>query len=125
HEGLKITKMIRRPKPKQDESGKYFKNGASQKSGLNKSMADAGWGAFVNILHYKAKWQGKTVIEVPPHYTSQACPECGAVVKKTLSTRTHVCECGYKANRDHAAAKNILRIGLDTLPAHTALVSAG
>lgn len=125
HEDLKITNMIRRPKSKQDESGKYFKNGASQKSGLNKSMADAGWGVFVNILHYKAKWQGKTVIEVPPHYTSQTCPECGAVVKKTLSTRTHVCECGYKANRDHAAARNILRIGLDTLPAHTALVSAG
>ncbi|MFP4393431.1 MAG: zinc ribbon domain-containing protein [Desulfohalobiaceae bacterium] len=44
----------------------------------------------------------------------------GAVVKKTLSTRTHRCECGYRANRDHAAAINILRIGLDTLAASAA-----
>jgi putative transposase len=120
HEDLKITNMIKRPKPKQDEDGQYIKNGACWKSGLNKSMADAGWGTFLNILHYKAKWWGKTVIKVPPHYTSQTCPECGVVVKKTLSTRTHACECGYKANRDHAAARNILRIGLDTLAATAA-----
>ncbi|MFP4285361.1 MAG: zinc ribbon domain-containing protein [Desulfovermiculus sp.] len=60
------------------------------------------------------------MIKVPPHYTSQTCPECGVVVKKTLSTRTHRCECGYTANRNHAVARNILRIGLDTLAASAA-----
>ena len=120
HEDLKVQNMMRRPKPKQDESGKYIRNGACCKSGMNKSMADAGWGIFLNILHYKATWQGKSVFKVPPHYTSQMCPECGIIIKKSLSTRTHRCECGYTANRDHAAAQNILRIGLNAQAASTA-----
>ncbi len=86
HEDLEIANMTKRPKPKQDENDKYVKNGACWKSGMNKSMADAGWGIFLNILHHKGAWQGKTVIKVPPQYTSQTCPECGIVVQKSLST---------------------------------------
>nr|WP_299041571.1 zinc ribbon domain-containing protein [uncultured Thermosynechococcus sp.] len=48
-------------------------------------------------------------------YTSQECPQCGAIVKKSLSTRTHVCACGCKLQREHAAAINILRKGLCTV----------
>ena len=52
---------------------------------------------------------------VPPQYTSQACSECGCRVVKTLSTRTHKCpECGYAADRDENAARNILSLGLYT-----------
>jgi putative transposase len=52
-EDLKIANMTRRPKPKQDESGTYRPNGAKAKSGLNKSILDAGWGMFVQMLRYK------------------------------------------------------------------------
>ncbi|WP_333368392.1 zinc ribbon domain-containing protein [Microcoleus sp. N3A4] len=30
-------------------------------------------------------------VPVPPHYTSQKCSNCGEVVKKSLSSRTHTC----------------------------------
>ena len=118
HEKLKVQNMIRRPKPKQDEeTGEYLPNGASAKAGLNKSIADAGWGRFFGFLRYKANELCKQVVSVPPHYTSQICSSCGETVKKSLSTRTHRCECGFVANRDHNAALNILRIGMDTLQA--------
>ena len=115
-EDLKVQNMMRRPKPKQDEDGKYLPNNASAKAGLNKSIADAGWYTFFTIVSYKAAHLGKKCISIPPHYTSQKCSECGEIVKKSLSTRTHRCpHCGFTANRDHNAALNILRIGMDSL----------
>jgi putative transposase len=112
--------MVRRPKPKQDEeTGKYLPNGASVKVGLNKSIANAGWGRFFDLLRYKSEGLCKRGVSVPPHYTSQICSYCGKTVKKSLSTHTHCCECGFVANRDRNVALNILRIGMDTLQAST------
>ena len=115
HEDLNIQGMSRRPKPVQDKDGKYLPNRASIKAGLNKSINDAGWYQFLLYLKYKAIEQGKQIIGVPPQYTSQKCSACGEIVKKSLSVRTHRCACGFVANRDHNAAINILRVGLDTL----------
>ncbi|WP_442940404.1 zinc ribbon domain-containing protein [Nostoc sp.] len=47
---------------------------------------------------------------VAPHYTSQKYSNCGAIVKKSLSTRTHVCICGCNLHRDENAAINILNL---------------
>ena len=44
HEDLKITSMVRRPKARKAEDGTYEPNGAAAKAGLNRSIADAGWG---------------------------------------------------------------------------------
>nr|WP_265265888.1 transposase [Spirulina subsalsa] len=44
-----------------------------------------------------------------PQYTSQECSNCGSIVKKTLSIRTHICSCGCVLDRDENAAINILR----------------
>ena len=116
HEDLDIKSMSASPKPKQDESGKYIPNGAAWKKGLNKSIADAGWGKFILILKGKAMDLGKRVVSVPAYGTSQICPKCGEVVKKSLSTRTHCCpKCEYTTNRDHAASENILALGLKSL----------
>jgi putative transposase len=53
---------------------------------------------------------------VLPEYTTQECSRCGYLVKKTLSTRTHRCpRCGLVLCRDHNAALNILRRGLELL----------
>jgi putative transposase len=41
-EDLSLHHMVRRPKPKQDENGKYLPNGTAAKGGLNKSILDAG-----------------------------------------------------------------------------------
>lgn len=82
---------------------------------LAKSIADAGWSTFRQWLEYFGYKYGKATVAVPAHYTSQICSNCGAKVKKSLSTRTHVCECGYTEDRDINAAINILQRGLNTL----------
>jgi putative transposase len=76
---------------------------------LAKSMADAGWRMLIQFTTYKAEYAGKKVGLVDPHNTSQACSECGQIVKKTLNERTHPCPCGYTADRDVNAVRNILQ----------------
>jgi putative transposase len=79
---------------------------------LAKSISDAGWSQFLSILSAKAAWAGRTVVAVPPAYTSQTCSGCGVLVHKGLSVRWHACpDCGTSLHRDHNAAKNILRLG--------------
>jgi len=76
---------------------------------LARAISDAGWSSFINMLDFKAESAGVRVYKVPPHFTSQLCSGCGEVVEKSLSARTHVCpSCGYVADRDHNAARNIL-----------------
>ena len=85
---------------------------------LAKSISDASWYQFTTWLEYYAKLHGIACIAVPPHFTSQNCSNCGQTVKKSLSVRTHKCpHCGYIADRDHNAARNILAKGLEMLGA--------
>ena len=79
---------------------------------LARSISDAGWSKFLNILAAKAAYAGKRVVAVPPAYTSQRCSGCGVLVSTGLSVRWHACsECGVSLHRDHNAAKNIERAG--------------
>jgi putative transposase len=82
---------------------------------LAKSINDASWYQFRVWLEYYGKVFGKITIAVNPAYTSQECSQCGTVVKKTLSNRTHACQCGCVMDRDHNAARNILSRGLSTV----------
>lgn len=91
---------------------------------LAKSINDAAWYQFREWLEYQGNKHGKVTIAVPPHYTSQNCSSCGKTVKKSLSTRTHVCSCGCVLDRDTNAAKNILRIGLSRV-GHTQSKACG
>jgi len=59
-------------------------------------------------VDYYAKVFGRIAIAVKPQHTSQKCSACGNTVKKSLSTRTHICKCGCKLDRDENAARNIL-----------------
>jgi IS605 OrfB family transposase len=107
-EAIQPANLSRRPEPKPDESGGSAHNGASRKAGLNKSIHDAGWRSFLNILTFTAACAGKRVEAVNPAYTSQDCSGCGARIQKTLSVRTHVCtNCGLILDRDENAARNI------------------
>ena len=68
---------------------------------------------FRHYLEAKAESAGRQVIAVAPAYTSQKCSACGEYVQKSHSVRTHVCPfCGYIADRDVNAARNILQRGL-------------
>jgi putative transposase len=87
-----------------------------QNHSLAKSIMDASWGAFLAILEDKAGRAGHQVVRVNPRFTSQKCHQCGEIVQKSLSVRTHVCPfCGYIADRDVNAAQNILE---RTRPGH-------
>jgi len=106
---------------------------------LAKSISDAGWYQFRVWIEYYAKLFepfssrdpllgrpkpigasgfkfGRIAVAVKPQYTSQKCSACGKTVKKSLSTRTHVCKCGCRLDRDENAARNILAIALKIEP---------
>lgn len=79
---------------------------------MAKSIHDASWGMFNTILADKAERAGHAVVRVPPNYTTQSCSQCGRLVPKSLSVRTHQCShCGLILDRDVNAALNILRAG--------------
>jgi len=82
---------------------------------LAKSINDASWYQFRVWMEYFGQVFGRITIAVNPQYTSQECSSCGTIVKKTLSTRTHICKCGCVLDRDHNAARNILSRGLGTV----------
>ncbi|KAM3104076.1 RNA-guided endonuclease InsQ/TnpB family protein, partial [Phormidesmis sp. 146-33] len=88
---------------------------------LAKSVNDAGWGQFLQILSIKAERAGLQIIAVNPNGTSQNCSSCGIKVKKGLSDRWHSCHnCGCSLDRDHNAAINIKHraVGHSVLKAH-------
>jgi len=92
---------------------------------LAKSISDAGWSTFRQWLEYFGFKYGKLTIAVPPYNTSQSCSHCGHIVKKSLSTRTHVCpHCGFIEDRDINAAINILKLALCTV-GHTGTYAWG
>jgi len=76
---------------------------------LGKHTLDAGLGQFVNqILPWVCIKRDVYYAKVDPRGTSQECPDCGAEVKKDLSTRIHHCHnCGSIKARDVAAAQVI------------------
>jgi putative transposase len=81
---------------------------------LAKSINDAGWYQFRKWLEYFGVKFGRITVAVNPAYTSQECSSCGTLVKKSLSMRTHVCQCGFVLDRDWNAAINILKLALST-----------
>jgi putative transposase len=115
-EDLKVANMLRRakPKPDPDNPGQFLPNGARAKSGLNRSISDAGWGQFVSILRAKAEDAGRTWIEVDPRHTSDGCECCGhAAPENRVSQAEFACQrCSHTAPADEHAARNILRAGL-------------
>ncbi|GAC1490112.1 MAG: RNA-guided endonuclease TnpB family protein [Chamaesiphon sp.] len=78
------------------------------RTGLAKSVLDAGWSNFLSILGNKAVNAGLLVVPVSAHNTSQDCSGCGERVPKKLHIRWHDCpNCGCSLDRDHNAAINI------------------
>ncbi|UQI45353.1 transposase [Streptomyces sp. HU2014] len=114
HEGLKVRNMCKAPSPRPDNKGRYLPNGATSKAGLNRSIADAGWGVFLAILHAKAESAGREVIAVDPRNTSRRCPECGHTAAENRPTQKEFrcVNCGHTAHADTVGALNVLRAGL-------------
>jgi putative transposase len=116
-EDLQIANMVRRaqPVPDPDNPGQFLANGARAKSGLNRSISDAGWGRFVSVLRAKAEEAGRTWIEVDPRHTSDRCESGGHEVPENRVTQAEFrcTACGHGPTQaDEHAARNILRAGL-------------
>ena len=96
---------------------------------LAKSVSDASWGTFVNMLTYKAEWNEKKVVKIDRFFpSSQTCHVCGYLNKETkdLSVREWECPvCHAHHDRDVNAAINILRIGLNNISAGTVDYTGG
>lgn len=112
-EDLQVNNMSRSAAGDTDVPGKNVK----QKSGLNRSILDQGWGEFRRQLEYKAQWTGGDVLAVPAHNTSRQCPACGHTAKDNRKTQSvFLCvACGHTENADLVAAKNIRERGLNLL----------
>jgi putative transposase len=81
---------------------------------LAKSVHDAGWAQFVNMLEYKAFAYGRTFAKIDRSYpSSQVCSACAfRDGPKPLHVRAWTCRgCGTTLDRDHNAARNVLHEG--------------
>ncbi|MGW6489633.1 RNA-guided endonuclease InsQ/TnpB family protein [Streptomyces sp. NPDC055056] len=95
---------------------------------LAKSVHDAGWASFINMLEYKAQRYGRTLVKIGRFApTSQTCSTCGGKDgPKPLRIRTRTCTaCGAVQDRDHNAALNVKTAAGLAVPACRAPVSPG
>jgi len=96
-EGLNVTNMLHNRK-------------------LSHKIYHSLFGTFREILKYKSKWYGNTLIEADTFYPStQLCSQCGYRKvddeRLTLKDRTYICHnCGYIGDRDINAAKNLAKL---------------
>ena len=123
-EDLDVRAMTKRPKPRPDpdKPGQYLHNGAKAKTGLNRSILSNNWSRLRKRLQDKMNANGGRLVVVPAAYTSQTCHQCGHVAKENRDSQAvfKCVECGYRANADVNAAKNILGRALDETGGGTA-----
>ncbi|HJP67619.1 MAG TPA: transposase, partial [Sphingomicrobium sp.] len=99
-----IKGMMRSAKGTLEQPGRNV----AQKSGLNRSIADASWGQFINYLVYKAERAGGQVIRVNPKNSSNQCSSCGEFTPSRIGDEFCCAHCGHRMDRDQNAALNIL-----------------
>lgn len=109
-----IKKMMRRPKPKLDQEKStdqkqvFARNGAKNKSKLNREISNVAWGRFIQVLKSKGLKHGILVEHiVPAADTSITCSHCGHAAKENVKGRLFKCQaCGVEKDVDLNAAIN-------------------
>lgn len=93
------------------------------KTMMAKSVMDAGWYGFKQMLRFKAARRQAVFVEVDEGFSSQTCSCCGTVPDSSpkgigaLGIRHWECsDCGASHDRDVNAARNILYVGLKRQP---------
>ncbi len=101
-EDLRIRSMTRSARESLARPGRNV----AVKTGLNREIMASGWGLLARRLEDKARGR---VEKVNPAYTSQRCSACGTVdARARESQAVFSCRsCGYVANADVNAARNI------------------
>ncbi|TDD85253.1 transposase [Actinomadura darangshiensis] len=115
-EDLKIKDMTRSARGTVEAPGR----GVGQKAGLNRGILAAGWGALVTRLEHKAAGR---VVKINPRCTSQTCNACKHVAGSSRKSQAvfSCVACGYRANADVNAARNIR----DTAAGHAVAARGG
>lgn len=101
-EDLDVRNMTRSAKGTVERPG----GNVRQKTGLNRAILASGWGMFAARLEHKAAGR---LEKVNPAFTSWRCSECGTVDRKARESQAvfRCRSCGYSANADLNAARNI------------------
>src|SRR5271163_3593001 len=116
-EKLRVRNMTGRAQPVADPvaPGRYFPNGGSAKSGLNRAILSKGWYRLELAVRSVSRYSGTQIVQVPAALTSQRCSACGHVDPKSRESQA-VFRCTSSLRpAEHAdvnAAKNILAAGL-------------
>jgi putative transposase len=105
-EDLNTKGLTKAPKVKTDASGRFVKNGAAAKAGLNRSILDKSFSLIEKFCSYKAEKAGKAFFKVSASYTSQECVDCGHTHPNNRQKQAvFLCErCGHSDNADRNAA---------------------
>jgi putative transposase len=83
---------------------------------MSRNIGDVSWSKFVQMLEYKAAWNGKRLIKIGRYEpSSKKCSECGNINSELkLEDREWKCKsCGKEHDRDVNAAKNVLKFGME------------
>ena len=108
-EDLQVKSMSKTAAGIKEQPGKQV----CQKSALNRSILDQGWGMFRSQLEYKLEWNGEMLLAVAPENTSRTCPNCEHISEHNRKTQSQFecVSCGYRNNADIVGAINILERG--------------
>jgi putative transposase len=108
-EDLQIKSMSKRASGTKEQLGKQV----HQKSNLNRSILDQGWGMFRSQLEYKLECSGGVLLAVAAENTSRTCPNCEHISELNRKTQSQFecVNCRYKNNADVVGAMNILERG--------------
>jgi putative transposase len=115
-EDLRVTNMTRSASGTLEQPG----TGVAAKSGLSKSILDAGWSQFASILAGKAEEAARRVVFVNPARTSIGCHQCGRRCTRPQQD-TVICPLHGAMDADLNGALNIYaRAGLGSRQADAA-----
>ena len=116
-EDLRTKNMTAKPKARRAHTGKWEKNGANAKAGLNRSILDKGWHQLESFIKYKSYRAGKSWFKVPAYQTSQECAACSHTHPNNRKSqdRFHCENCGHTDNADHNAAEVIKKRAINLI----------
>lgn len=75
-----------------------------------------------SAIEYKANWEGIPVVHINPRHSSQICSKCGELNKR--NRHTYKCgKCGFEANADYNAGRNLQKLFLATCQGEQASIN--
>ena len=82
---------------------------------FNRMMASWAFRQLVSFIEYKAECRGIPVVFVDPRGTSKTCCKCGHATRSNRPSQSNFrcVACGYRANADYVASRNIAASGLN------------